>query len=129
MTGEGVMKQYLSRSWSARMLYRRRPEFVGGFPEPVFLDSATAGLEGFIGRRLELSTSAVYSTGEIGSKATYDSYSGSARASFAMSRRLALSLEYLYYSHRFAGDIPVPAAAVLDRHSVRAGIRWWSRLR
>jgi hypothetical protein len=130
VTGEAVVKQYLGRSWAARMLYRRRPEFVGGFAEPVFLDSATAGLEGFLGRRLELSTSAVYSTGEIGSKATYDSYSGSARASFAMNRHLALSLEYLYYSHRFAGDIiTVPAAAALDRHSVRAGVRWWSPLR
>jgi hypothetical protein len=111
------------------MLYRRRPEFVGGFDEPVFLDSATAGLEGFLGRRLELSTSAVYSTGVIGSKATYDSYSGSARASFGMNRHLALSLEYVYYSHRFAGDITVPAAAALDRHSVRAGVNWWSPLR
>jgi hypothetical protein len=129
VTGEAVVKQYLSRSWAANIRYRRRPEFVGGFAEPVFLDSATAGLEGSLGRRLELSTSAVYSTGEIGSQATYDSYSGSARASFAMNRRLALSLEYLYYSHRFAGDITVPAAAALDRHSVRAGLRWWTPLR
>jgi hypothetical protein len=129
VTGEADVKQYLSRSWSARIRYRRRPEFVGGFTEPVDLDSATAGVEGFVGRRLELSTSAVYSTGEIGSQATYESYSGSAVASFAMNRRLALSLEYLYYSHRFAGDITLPAAASLNRHSVRAGIRWWTPLR
>jgi hypothetical protein len=47
-----------------------------------------------------------------------------------MNRHWALSLEYLYFNHRFAGDIRVPAAIAnaLNRHGIRVGVRWWNRL-
>jgi hypothetical protein len=136
--GEVAINRRLGKAWSAGFVYRRSSEFVEGFADPFFLDAATVGLTGRVSRRIELSTWAGYSSGVIGlwdesngpmSQAPYESYSGSARANVSMNRQWAVTLEYLYYNHQFAGDIHGPAPAALDRHSMRVGMRWWSPLR
>jgi len=132
LRGEAVLDQRLSRSWTAQGVYRRSLQFVEGFTEPFFANAVTGGLHGYLGRRVELVTSAGYSTGEIGlsGAGAYDSYSGSVQASVAMTRHWAVSLEYLFYDHRIAGDITLPGtlAGTLNRHSVRVGLRAWKRL-
>jgi hypothetical protein len=131
LTGDVLARHRFGRRWEATALYRRSSQFVEGFADPFFIDSATAHIAGHLGRRFEVFTSASYSVGDIWSvsRATYDSYSGSARARYALNRHSAISLEYLYYKHRFAGEIAIPAAAAVNRHSLRVGLLWWRPVR
>lgn len=131
VTGDVLVKRRVGRTWNTTVLYRRSSEFIEGFTAPFFVDSATAGVAGHLGRRVDIAGSAGYSTGDLSSMsyAMYDSYSGSARVRYALDRHIAVSLEYLYYNHRFDGEIAIPAAAVVNRHSMRIGLLWWRPLR
>jgi hypothetical protein len=130
MTGDVVAKRRLGRSWDATMLYRRSSEFIEGFADPFFVDSATARVAGHLGRRVDLAASAGYSTGDLWSMshAMYDSYSASTRVRYALDRHVAVSVEYLFYNHRFDGVVAVPTAAAVNRHSMRVGLSWWRPL-
>ena len=79
---------------------------------------------------LTLSASAGYSTGELTAARDQngtDSYTGSARLQFALSRLMALSGEYDYYRYRFDHPVGLPDGMRqrLDRQSVRIGLNLW----
>jgi hypothetical protein len=68
-----------------------------------------------------------YSAGTVGlsrDSPHYNSYSASARARAAVSRRLAPYIEYVFYHYRFDAEANRPSGMpeTLHRHGVRVGL-------
>jgi hypothetical protein len=129
------LSRMLGRSGLVRADYQRGLQLVEGLNVPLFTDSVTVTAAAMAGARWELSASAGYTTGEIGSRAIsgtggFDTYTGTARALFGLTRHLALTAEYFYYHYLFPpGATLVPGfARGLDRQGVRAGLAIWAPL-
>jgi hypothetical protein len=100
----------------------------------VFVDGVTTVLSGDFNRRVHLAMSAAYSSGEtleVGTSPNLTSYTGSARLSFDVTRRVGTFAEYLYYLYDFS-DNPNLAPGLLskiERNGVRAGLTVWFSMR
>ncbi|HLG59252.1 MAG TPA: hypothetical protein VI485_28190 [Vicinamibacterales bacterium] len=118
------------RTWQARADLRRGIEYLADLPTPVFADSLSAGVEGLLNRRVDLSLFAGYSSGESllnSSSMKFDTYTGNVRLRYALSRSLAAYIEYLYYYYDFRGSTQLRAGVPsgLERSGVRAGLTLW----
>ena len=141
-TGNAVFRQYLGRgsadfeyqfqrTWQARANYRRGLEYVVDIPEPVFANSLGVGVDGLVTRRIDINLSAGYSSGASilnSSALAYDTYTGSIRVRYALSRLVATYAEYLYYFYDFAAGTPllVGVPPGLERNGVRVGFTVWT---
>jgi hypothetical protein len=126
VTGTADLTHEMGRTWKAQLAYRRGIDLHEGFAQPFLSDGVTAGVGGFLSRRLSFSSGADYVTGDVGLKsgAHYTSLSTNANLEYALSRRLALFGRYVYYKYEFdrqaALDPRLPGA--LDRQGVRFGL-------
>lgn len=129
LNGDASLTHEMGRTWTARLTYRRGVGYVEGFSQPFFSDSVSADLNGHVSRRLEFNALAGYSTGEIGfvASSNYDTYRGSLRLRFALSRLLATYGEYFYYHYEFPPHVSLPAGLPrsLDRQGARVGLSFW----
>ena len=128
--GDAMLGYDIGQSWQARATYRRGYEYVAEFPEPVFVDGATAALSGLFGRRLEMRVTGAYSTGESALRRDgffFDTYTGNLRFQYALSRSFAAYAEYLYYFYDFRGNTQGQLAFPdeLERNGARIGITLW----
>jgi hypothetical protein len=115
------------RSWQVKGSYRRGLDYVASLSEPVFVNSASASLQGRLRRRMDLNMTAGYSSGQsaLRTASTYASYTGSVRVQQLIDRNWALFAQYLYYYYDFRGSglllLPgVPRG--LERNGVRVGL-------
>jgi hypothetical protein len=116
------------RTWRASASYQRGAEYVAVLTVPVFADSARADLSGLIGRRVDVSLSAAYADGESAllSRGQLESYTGTARARFALTRTFALYTEYFYYFYDLRGSQLAPELPrTYEQHGIRAGFMLW----
>jgi hypothetical protein len=125
--GGATLSHGFGRTWSLAADYSRRVTFVEGINAPVYGDRLTLSSRGLANRRVQLGVSASYSTGETVTVTTapaFTTYSGAARAFFAVNRTWALSLEYVYYYYDFTATETLAAGLPrkLERNSVRAGL-------
>jgi hypothetical protein len=126
LVGSATASYDAGRTWSIHAAYDRGAQFVHVIPGVFSSNAASAGATGDLGRRLELSLNASYSTGTL-SFQVYDdpltTYQGEARLRTALSRSLAVDISYLHYHYAFDGH---GAGAELERdvrrNSVRAGV-------
>ena len=130
VTGHATLNHHIGRSWTAFAAYRRGMWFEDGFPEPIFSDSVTLGLGGYLSRRLEFRSQAGYSTGSVGFGSAgngFDTYMGTARLQYGLTRYLATYVEYLYFHYEFSTATLLPGAFPrgLDRQGVRGGVSLW----
>ena len=110
LNGQASLTHEIRRTWTASLAYVRGTQFVHGFNDVVISDGVTAGLGGLLSPRLQLSTSAGYSTGQVGLAADrprYGSYTGSGRLTVALSRVLGMYAQYMYYHY----DVPPTSSA------------------
>jgi hypothetical protein len=125
-TGQLSFGYGFRRSWQTRASYRRGLEYIAGLNQPVFSDSITASVEGSIARRLDATVTAAYASGDSASKLDrqiVDTYSGSTRLRFAVTRSFAAFAEYVYYDYAIRGAVLAPGIPrQLTRNSVRAGL-------
>jgi hypothetical protein len=129
-TGSAVLSHQIGRSWSARADYHRGVGYLEGFNEPVFSDTAGAGVGGLISRRVEFSSDARYFRGSTSpSSATrpFDTYSAWVRVRTGLTRGLAAYAEYFFYHYEFADAAtrPTGVASKYSRQGVRVGISLW----
>jgi hypothetical protein len=134
--GFGVSHPF-ARSWNIRAFYRRGVTFLTGVTEPMLSNSATVTVGGLLTRKLDVSLSAGATLGEVGIESetaqTYDTYTGSARARYAISRSFAIYGEYIYQSHNYnAALAPVvgeeSALPGVTRSGLRFGLTWYTPL-
>ena len=100
----------IRRTWTATLDYARGTQFVHGFNDVTVSDNVTAGLGGLLSTRVQLSTSAGYSTGQVGLGANgprFGSYTGSGELTVALSRVVGMYAQYMYYHY----DVPPTSSA------------------
>ena len=117
----------VSKTWNARVAYRRALESIVGFGDVSFSDSVNAGVTAELGRRWRLGAAAAASVGQIGFEGLDNAYytrTASVRLSFNVNRRVAVDTEYLYYRFKFGAQAALPSHYVrdLNRRSARIGI-------
>jgi hypothetical protein len=104
--------------------------YIEGFDQPVFSDSASAGLGGLISRRVEFSTGARYFAGAAGLTAAappFDSYAAWARIQTGLTQSLAAYAEYRFYRYEFTDTAarPIGLPSNFQRNGVRVGLSLW----
>lgn len=124
LTGNARLNREIGQTWNAALAYSRGLGFVEYFAEPFFSDSISVGIEGLVSRRVRFTSRASGALGEVGmSGATpYRSYQGNAGVTTALSRAVAITVDYTYYHYAFNGAVPALTAfpGDMDRQSVRA---------
>ena len=128
--GSAEVEYQFQRTWQVRANYRRGIEYVVDIPEPVFANSLGLGIDGYITNRIDVAVSGGYSSGESilnTSALAYDTYTGSVRVRYALTRLVATYGEYLYYFYDFAAGTPVLIGVPrgLERNGVRVGLTLW----
>jgi hypothetical protein len=130
ITGNASLTHEMARTWTASLRYDRSTQFVEGFPQPFYSDAIAANVGGSPSRRVNLTFSGGYATGQVGLSATggaFGTYTGSARLGISANRHVALYSEYVYYHYRFGQPLSVPEAfpGQLDRQTARVGLKLW----
>lgn len=124
--GDAHAGYQFSRSWQVAGSYSRTFEYVPGLRDPVFADGFSAGLQGLLSRRWEMSASTGFSDGESvqDTESAYSTYRVEARLRYAMTRNWAMYGEYLYYYYNFRNSTQLPPGVppMLERNGVRLGL-------
>jgi hypothetical protein len=130
-SGGGSISLDVSRSWSIVGDYNRYVDVLQGVSQTSFAaDSASASLNGLIGRRIEASLYATYSNGTSGGADTtgrFENYSGAVQVLYALARWCATTVNYDYYAYRFqdVADLPSGFPPDFDRQAIRVGFTVW----
>lgn len=132
-TGNARLAHEIGRTWNAALSYNRGLQFVEVWPDPVFSDSAVAGVGGLINRRASLQFTASAWRGSGLSRAEgggIESYAAGAGLTVAVTRYINTGLTYAYYHHQLGNRVSLPPgfAHDLDRQSVRASVSLWAPL-
>lgn len=128
IVGNANLRHEFNEGWFLQADFVRNGRLVEGFSDPFFQNTVSASLGGFLGRRIEMLTSAGYSRGAIGfGTDRYRAVQGAARLRLALARYMALGVEGLLNQHRFDAGVALPSALPtrLDRWSVRGSLSLW----
>jgi len=124
--GSADLTHETGRTWTTRLSYRRGIDFHEGFRDPFLSDAVSAGLNGFIARRVKFSSGADYAFGTVGvtGDSGYSSAAANAGLGFALSRVGALFGRYVYYRYEFDRQVALDPrlARSFDRQGVRIGL-------
>jgi len=128
--GGATFGYQFGRSWQARMVYRRGLDYVAELSQPVFSDSVSAAVDGFLTDRWTVTVSGGYSSGEsavLSNSSTFDTYTGTVKIRYAVSRMWAANVDYVYYYYDFRGGLRLPPGVppTLERNGLRAGLTMW----
>jgi len=134
VSAEAALNYQFSKTWMLRGAYRRGAEFVAELSYPVFVDGVTTMVTGDMGRRVHLSSSAAYSSGQglqPGTQQNLVTYTGDVRLSFDIVPRISSFVEYLYYSYDFSQNPLLTPGIVnrVERNGARAGLSLWFTMR
>jgi hypothetical protein len=129
-TGEAGIEYPIGRFWTVRGNFRRGIGYVVDIPEPVLSTGAVVGLDGYVTRRLDMTISAGYTSGDSlmnRGVLAFDTYTGNARVRWAWARNLATYAEYLYYFYDFrtGSQALIGFPSGLERNGVRVGMTMW----
>jgi hypothetical protein len=131
LTGHANLSYEIGRSWGLNLGYYRTADFHQTFGQPVFRDSLGGALGGLVGRRLNVSTGFRVMRGEIGVAPGAPTYiAGTARAAVqtALTRDLALAVNYSWYRYRFDGSALLPPGLSLRRERQSVAVSLNARL-
>ena len=127
LLGNADLDQFIGRTWSARVSYRRDVAMIEGYAAPVFREFVTAGLAGTFNRRTTAGVNGSYVLADLPEQSTDQrdhALIGSAWFQVAIARSLTVFGKYSYYQHGFE----LQAAQQLNllpqftRNSVQAGL-------
>ena len=129
-TGHLNVSHEIGRSWSANGAYRRGTFFIDTLAEPVFGDSASAGVNGLLTRRIQFSAVAFLSIGAAGftTQRQFDTYRGVVTLSTALNRYMNVGADYAYYKYIFDPLIELDPGLPrnVNRQSIRAHVSFWA---
>jgi outer membrane protein assembly factor BamA len=133
VTGNARLTHELGRTWLASLAYSRSLSLVDQFAQPFFADGVTVGTSGLLSRRVQFTAAATGTFGQVGVAATssgYRSYTGTTGITLAMSRHLAVAMDYAYYAYQFEPGTIMPAGfdRMLNRNTLRAYLTLWAPL-
>ena len=115
-----------ARTWRLRGSYNRGVQYVGGLPEPAFVDGFSGEVGGLISRRVEFLARFSRSSGEsllATTRSLLDTYASEVRISYSLSRYLDTFGEYVAYSYSAQDRVLDPGLPPsLNRHGFHAGL-------
>jgi hypothetical protein len=126
--GTANLRHEFNRGWFIQGDFGRSVQLVEGFTAPFLVNTVTASVGGFMGRRVELVSSGGYSSGVVGfGSDRYHAVQGSARLRLALARYVAIDTEGLTNQYLFNNRIAVPTSLPpqLNRWAVRCSVALW----
>ena len=127
VVGMAQLSHQLGRTWSVGGAYTRQFQFSELTINPTFTTSAVMSLQGLPARRIGMTLSGGYTVSSLDagrSASSFHALTGMARTQFAISRLLAVSVDYTYYA--FDATNAFATGRVLGteigRHAVRVGL-------
>ena len=130
--GSARLSREIARTWNADVTYQRNTGFLDSVREPIFYDAVNTGIGGLITRRVSFRSGAGYTRGEIGvvsrSANQFGSWTGSAGLNAALTRNLALGVNYTFYHYSFEQDAALVTGLLprTNRHSVNVLLNAWA---
>jgi hypothetical protein len=129
-TGNVNLNHEIGRTWMANASYQRGTYYIDTVDEPVFADSATAGLSGLISRRIQFQALATAMLGNAGFNVDrrFDNYRGSVTVSTALNRFMNVGMDYAYYRYVYDEQIQLDPGLPhnINRQSIRAHVSFWA---
>lgn len=129
--GSATLVRSIGRTWGASIGVIRGTEYILGFGQPFFSDSANAGFGGQIAPRLNFSAGGGYMRGQLAFAQSGDSLvskNASTKLTFAISRHVGVYGQYSYYQY----DAPIAFFSTLEfprqlhRRSATVGLTLWA---
>jgi hypothetical protein len=119
-------------NWSIGGSYRRAVEQIAVLGAPVFSDAVRFGVAGRLSYRLDVSASAGYVSGAsllLQGNDRFDTYVGTTRARYSLTRSVAVFGEYLQYHYdlRHSVELAPNVPRVFEQRGVRMGVMLWAR--
>jgi hypothetical protein len=118
-----------NRTWHAELTAQRRTEFLPGFVEPMFSDTATLMFGGMLAPRLQWAFAGGGGKGRLGIEgdSTFRTATAATRISVGLSRKIGtfVHYSYFYYDALPGSRIVLEQLGTTSRHSVIAGINVW----
>ena len=115
-----------ARTWRLRGSYNRGVQYVGGLPEPAFVDGFSGEVGGLMSRRVEFLARFSRSSGQsllATTRSLLDTYAGEVRFSYKLSRQIETFGEYVAYSYSAQERVLDPGLPPsLTRHGFHAGL-------
>jgi hypothetical protein len=132
--GSATLNREIGRTWNAVAAYSRNAGFIETIGVPTFYDSINTSITGLISNRLSFHASAGASRGNAGYTTTavardgFDAVTGFAGLERALTRNLAVGLNYTYYRYNFedAAVFVTPLRPRVNRHSVNVTLNAWA---
>lgn len=130
ITGGAQLRRELGRTWTAAAGYNRNVQFVDALRRPVLSDGAALTLGGSISRRLQFNSQAGVSFAHSGTSGNreFDTYLATAGVNYAVTRYVALGVNYSHYRYKFAEGAVLPPGFTgeMDRQGIRASLSLWA---
>jgi hypothetical protein len=130
VTGAATLHREVGRTWGAALSAGRSLHFIHVLREPLYHDEVAVGFGGLVNRYLQFNSGASYSVGRLafGGVRGARAASASAGLTVALTRSLALGVNYLYYEHSYRAGLSLPAGTPrsVERHGVRAYLSVWA---
>jgi hypothetical protein len=124
----GNLRHELGAGWFIQGDFGRNLQLVEGFGNPFFVNTASASLGGFMGRRVELLTTGGYSWGRMGfGSETYSAVQGAMRLRLALARFLSIDTGAYVMQNQFDTLAAAPGAlpASMNRWAIRTNVSVW----
>jgi hypothetical protein len=129
VAGSASLKHEIGRSWIAQLGYTRAVQLLEGFPAPALTDTISVTANGFLTRRVRVSTS---TTGQLGTVTTATAgrflrYDESAMLSIDLTRNASFTARYVaqQYDPRSLGAVALPLSQRSRGQGVRIGMTFW----
>jgi hypothetical protein len=131
--GHAQLIHEIGRTWRSSAGYRRHLDFSSLFMEPILADTASAEIGGLITRSLSFQGGAGYSHGRVGFTGPGNGLtraSALAQLQTAISRYLALGVNYTYYRHSVGDAVLIrpELAGRVEGQSLRVFLSAWAPL-
>ena len=132
--GSATLTREIGRTWNASLVYQRSVGYAQFILEPIFSDSISASYGGLINRRLSFHSGAGTSRGGVGFSSAagngFDAINAFAGLSQALTRHLALDVNYSLYHYNFEPYAALVSGLVprMNRHSVNVTLSAWAPL-
>lgn len=129
LNGQASLSSAFRRTWQFTLSGQRTTQFLPGFADPLFADTASVGMSGLLSSRAQLVLKATGGIGEFGFDADpgrFRTVHATSQFNYAFTRKFGLFAQYALYFYELPGGASgFSLLNELSRQSVAVGITAW----